>query len=294
MSHDFVLTYVVNTRNKLPYLRHTLPRLLDHVGGDEEVVVVDGASTDGTIEYLRGQADRGKIHQLHSAPDQGEAHGWNRGLLHARGELIKVISDDDAFHYPGIRACRRRMLECPEIDVLATEGADAPWTGSGTSTYREDYQTYLKDGRPFSFCGLGLMFRRHALALTGLFNPAWQRIDHEFALRLTQGPALLAWYTGYVWVRITTPDSKTVRHAPAVGEEWHRLNAFYRGQGAPPLWRRAANRISGALQRRRTVTPTAAFDLPRDFSRALDWSVGWLERSSHEEGGELLFRGPGE
>ncbi|MCP4659052.1 MAG: glycosyltransferase [bacterium] len=295
---DFALSYVVNTRNKLPYLREAMKRLLVHVGDDEEVVVADGASTDGTVDYLRELYDAGKIHQLRSEPDEGEAHGWNRGLLLARGELIKLISDDDAFYFPGIRACRRLMLEHPEIDVLSTEGADSPWVGvGGRLTYAADYRRHLIDGRPFSFCGLGLMLRRRSLALTGLFNPGWLRIDHEFGLRLTHGPAKLAWYTGYTWVRITNPRSLTARQAPRLAEEWHLLNAFYLGRKAPSFPARAAagvaSRLSRWLTKKNARSPAVVFSFPEDASRAFDWCGRWLEEINQRSPGRLIRRDPG-
>lgn len=289
---DFALSYVVNTRNKLAYLREAMQRLLANVGVDEEVVVADGGSTDGTVEYLRELDAAGKIHRLCSEPDAGEAHGWNRGLLNARGELIKLITDDDAFYFPGIRACRRLMLEHPEIDVLATEGADSPWVADARSAYAADYRQYLIDGRPFSFCGLGLMFRRRSLAITGLFNPGWLRIDHEFALRLTHGPAKLAWYTGATWVRITNPRSLTARQATRSAEEWHRLNAFYLGRKAPSFLARAAggvaSRLSRWLTKKNARPPAAVFSCPEDVSRAFDWCDRWLEEINQRRPGQLI------
>ena len=96
------LTYLVNTFNKLPFLRCSMRQLLGNVQPGEEVVVIDGNSTDGSREYLEELADVGAITTYISKPDHGEAEGWNRGLLAARGDLIKLISDDDSFYYPGI------------------------------------------------------------------------------------------------------------------------------------------------------------------------------------------------
>src|SRR5262249_49489706 len=117
------LTYLVNTFNKLPFLRCAMQRLLANVEPDQEVVVVDGGSTDGTRDYLEDLSARRAIHTYLSAADHGEAEGWNRGLLAARGNLIKLISDDDIFHYPSIRACRELMEAHKELDVMWASGA---------------------------------------------------------------------------------------------------------------------------------------------------------------------------
>ena len=56
------LSYVLTTRNKLPYLKEVMTRLIENVQDDEEIVVVDGASTDGSVEYLKNQFEKGHIH----------------------------------------------------------------------------------------------------------------------------------------------------------------------------------------------------------------------------------------
>ena len=49
----FNLTYIVSTRNRLPFLKITLEKLISELRQDEEIVVVDGNSNDGSKEYLQ-------------------------------------------------------------------------------------------------------------------------------------------------------------------------------------------------------------------------------------------------
>ncbi|MBI2478229.1 MAG: glycosyltransferase [Planctomycetia bacterium] len=292
----FALSYVVNTYNKLPYLREAMPRLLANVQPDEEVVVIDGASTDGTVAYLTELYEARKIHRLVSESDKGEAHGWNKGILLARGDLIKLVSDDDLFYYPGVRRCRSFMLENDEVDVIANEGADSPWIGDKqTSAYFRDYDCYLSEGRPFAFCGLGIMLRRTSLAVTGLFDPAWKRMDHEFSLRLTDGLANLAWYTGYAWVRISNPRSGTTRNAKRMSEELPRLEQHYFGNRAAPRLmstpRRMLTRMRRIFAKRRDEEdPKACFSFPGDVKPAFAWCEKWLEEVNQSEPGTFLLR----
>lgn len=233
MKH--ILSYVVTTRNKLGSLKHVLSRLIQERKLDEEIVVIDGASSDGTREYLVDLRDSGQIHQLISEPDKGEAHGYNKGFLTARGDLIKVITDDDVFHYSGIASCRDFMTSHPEIDVLATDGFDTSWTRDQPFvpySRSQEYQNWLSVHTPFDFSGLGLMIRRASLPLTGLFNTGFVMVDQEYALRVTSGPANLAWYTGRTWVRILNAKSNAVNHRKRVALEILRLKQFYLGNTA--------------------------------------------------------------
>ena len=92
--------------------------MLENVQPDEEIVITDGAITDGTVKFLTELYKQGKIHQFISEPDCGEAHGFNKGLLMAKGELIKLLSDDDVFCYSAIQECRRFMQTNSSFDYF--------------------------------------------------------------------------------------------------------------------------------------------------------------------------------
>jgi len=198
---DVTISYVLTTRNKLPYLREVLSRLLSNVEPGDEIVVVDGGSTDGTREYLERLFGEGKIHYLVSERDSGEAHGYNKGILAARGEVIKLLTDDDAFHYPSIRRCSRLLVEHPDIDALGTDAG-----------YVKDYLWWKRFRRPFSFCGLGLQIRRRSIPLIGLLSTCNMRVDLEYAYRLTSSKASLAWFTGSCYRRFFNPQSNSNRY----------------------------------------------------------------------------------
>ena len=218
------------TRNKLPYLMECLPRLLAAMRPDEEIVIVDGASSDGTTQYLQSMAEQGFIQQFLSEPDAGEAHAMNKALLLARGELIKIITDDDVYYWPAIQQCKEFMLAHPEIDILGTEGYGVNWQESTPNMpfhYRTNYLNWKSNGIPFSFCGLGIMMRRSSIAILGLFHTGFMRVDLEYTIRVTSVAAKLAWFTGLAWVRISNPSSNMVRLAHLSAAEENRINQFY-------------------------------------------------------------------
>src|SRR5579872_2866095 len=59
-----------------------------------DYVVIDGGSTDGTIEILRRYEDR--LH-WHSARDNGQADAVNRGFAQARGDIFAFLNADDTY-----------------------------------------------------------------------------------------------------------------------------------------------------------------------------------------------------
>lgn len=63
-------------------------------------VVVDGASTDGTLDVL--QAHRQQLAVLHSAPDRGIYDALNKGLALATGDVVGFLHADDLYAHPQV------------------------------------------------------------------------------------------------------------------------------------------------------------------------------------------------
>jgi glycosyltransferase len=86
----------------------------DHA--DVEHVVVDGASTDGTLEVL--QRDRASIVSLVSEPDRGLYDAMNKGLGLASGEVIGFLHADDLFASHDVLSRVAEVFADPEVDIV--------------------------------------------------------------------------------------------------------------------------------------------------------------------------------
>jgi glycosyltransferase len=62
----------------------------------KELVVIDGGSTDRTLEVVRSFNDR-RI-EVHSGPDRGMYDAMNKGLVLYRGDAVGFLNSDDRFH----------------------------------------------------------------------------------------------------------------------------------------------------------------------------------------------------
>jgi glycosyltransferase len=78
-----------------------------------EHVVVDGASTDGTLGVL--QAHREQLAVLHSAPDRGIYDALNKGLALATGDVVGFLHADDLYASPGVLARVAAAFEDPAV-----------------------------------------------------------------------------------------------------------------------------------------------------------------------------------
>ena len=75
----------------------TLQRCIDSVSEqtylNTELIIIDGSSTDGTIEIIKSNQDN--ITYWQSEPDNGIYHAWNKALCHANGDWILFLGSDD-------------------------------------------------------------------------------------------------------------------------------------------------------------------------------------------------------
>lgn len=78
----------------------TLQACLDSIAAqtylNRELIVMDGGSTDGTVEVLQRNLDT--ISHWESSPDRGIYHAWNKALNHVSGDWIYFLGADDNFH----------------------------------------------------------------------------------------------------------------------------------------------------------------------------------------------------
>ncbi|MFT4802860.1 MAG: glycosyltransferase involved in cell wall biosynthesis [Psychroserpens sp.] len=231
MTNKPVLSYVLTTYNKLPYLEEVIKRLLENVQSDEEIVVTDGASNDGTVEFLASLYKQKKIHQFISEPDKGEAHGFNKAILMAKGELIKIITDDDVFDYVAIQDMRKYMLENNAKDVIIGNNAMANITELiQVKPIKEmfDEFMYWKSGEKSVFYsnGLSLMLRKSSLPLIGLFHTGFVAVDLEYTLRNSR-IANIAFYTKCIAIRLVNESSNGERQKNRIKIEQDKLCDFY-------------------------------------------------------------------
>lgn len=87
-----VITAVLSNRR---YLSDAIESVLGQTHTDIEYIIVDGGSTDGTIELVQSYGD--KINKFISEKDKGVYYALNKGIAMASGEVIALLHSDDFY-----------------------------------------------------------------------------------------------------------------------------------------------------------------------------------------------------
>lgn len=109
------LTVITVCRDVLPQLKRTTASVLGQKAVYPDVsiehVIVDGASTDGTPEWLAEMKAQGKIETYISEPDRGIYDAMNKGINLAKGRSVLFLNADDVLTHVDLTACVQPIIE---------------------------------------------------------------------------------------------------------------------------------------------------------------------------------------
>ncbi len=182
-STNPLVSIVTPSFNQARYLEETLRSVLDQDYPNLEYIVVDGASTDGSVEIIRKYAD--KLAWWVSEQDSGQAEAINKGLSHATGEIVAWLNSDD-YYLPGaIAAAVSAFEENPDAVLIYADMLAVDEHGETINALHYQ-QMDLEDLLCFQIIGQpAVFFRREALEKTGKLDPSYHfLLDHHLWLRI--------------------------------------------------------------------------------------------------------------
>ncbi|MBA4380647.1 MAG: glycosyltransferase, partial [Anaerolinea sp.] len=107
-----LVSIVTPSYNQAQFLEATLRSVLEQDYPNIEYLVVDGASTDGSLEIIRRYADQ--LAWWVSEKDSGQSEAVNKGLQRARGEIVGWLNSDDVYLPGAVSAAAAAFQSHPE------------------------------------------------------------------------------------------------------------------------------------------------------------------------------------
>lgn len=226
-----LVTVVIPTYNSAKYIRDSLGSVLAQTYPNIEIIVMDGASKDGTAEIARELAPNAIVI---SEPDRGQTHAINKGWAMAKGDIITWLCADDGYYPDTVATAVAYFNAHPDamwvygvIDYLDEQGQPSPVRVPDRNW---NYQRLLVRG--INIPQASTFLRRSLVEQKGPLNETLHyAMDYEYWLRLGRD-------TPGHWVPSIRATVKYYREAKSHAGQAKRLNEFKTlamDYGAPDL-----------------------------------------------------------
>ncbi|MBI9061915.1 MAG: glycosyltransferase [Marinilabiliaceae bacterium] len=129
------ITLITPSYNQGHYIEQTIQSVLNQNYPNLEYIIVDGGSTDNTVEIIKKYTEH--IHWWVSEPDNGQAHAINKGLAQTTGDLVNWINSDDYLEPGALQALTKAWQDKQKGEVFCGY-THCFWdeTGDTSHTYR--------------------------------------------------------------------------------------------------------------------------------------------------------------
>ncbi|HEX2052757.1 MAG TPA: glycosyltransferase family 2 protein, partial [Actinomycetota bacterium] len=223
VTEDWPLVSVVTpSYNQARYLDKTIRSVLDQDYPNVEYIVIDGGSTDDSIEIIRQYESR--LAYWVSEPDGGQVEAINKGWSRANGSVLAFLNSDDHYLPGAVSKVMTAFRENPDVEMvsgqvqLVTERGGSFGTWSTRITKGQELLDRLESlPQPATFV------RRSAVQKAGLLDPSFHfALDVEFFMRVA-GKSTFMTLPSALAGALYHPESKSVAKGPAFAQEFVRL-----------------------------------------------------------------------
>ncbi len=177
------VSVITPSYNQGQFIEETIRSVLLQGYPDIEYMIIDGGSTDQSLEVIRKYEPW--LAYYVSEPDRGQTHAINKGLLRATGEILAYINTDDCYLNGAIATAAREFCARPAVGMVY-----------GTAAIVNEHDRWTTwNARPFDLKMMftvgnivpqpAAFFSKSAMQKAGYLNEEWHMImDYEFCIRI--------------------------------------------------------------------------------------------------------------
>jgi glycosyltransferase involved in cell wall biosynthesis len=158
-----LVTVVIAVRNGARFLAEAIDSVHAQTYGYVEIVVVDGASTDGSAQIAGSYPG---VRCIQQAADTGFAGAWNQGIEASRGPLLAILDSDDVWAREKLERQVHVLRRRPEVDYVITHVRFLVEPGVSVPP---NFDPWLLESSHVASMPSALLIRREAFAAVGPF-----------------------------------------------------------------------------------------------------------------------------
>jgi glycosyltransferase involved in cell wall biosynthesis len=182
------ITVVTPCYNAGRFLEACISSVLDDGYADLEYMVIDGGSTDDTLEIIRKYETR--LAYWHSRPDRGQAHAINTGLGRATGEVVAYLNADDRYCPGTLHTVARLFSDRPAVNVVFGDAVFTDEAGQPTSRYvgiDQPFAEKIRYWRGWPVPQPSVFLRRGVVQTHGGLDESFHyALDYDWFLRISR------------------------------------------------------------------------------------------------------------
>lgn len=176
------ISIITPSYNQSAFIEQTINSVLSQNYANLEYIIIDGGSTDGSVEIIK-KYEKYLTHWV-SEKDNGQSHAINKGFKMASGEIINWLNSDDYYEPDTFKIIAEQMKD-EQVMVLSgrskvLQANTIKYQTNGVDLYSDVVKTmaYARIDQPETF------IRRKVLETTGLINEQLHYLmDREWWLR---------------------------------------------------------------------------------------------------------------
>lgn len=251
------VSIVTPSYNQAQFIEETIRSILLQGYPDLEYIIIDGGSTDGSVDIIRRYEPW--LAYWVSEPDRGQGHAINKGFRHATGEVMAFLNSDDMYYPYTLSVAVSGLIQSNAdilmggLNIVRIDGKQIecvrrplPDATPGTHTFPIFANGRVED---YQFMQASMFWRREIWERTGEIDERYHYVmDREWYLRALAGGA-----------HVQTVEDVLTRFAWHAGSKGQELRPqfvverarMYRHLSAMPEFRRIPCLLESLLARLR-------------------------------------------
>lgn len=178
------ISVVTPSFNQGEFIEETIKSVINQSYSNFELIIIDGGSTDKTIDILK-EYDKYITYWI-SEPDEGQTHAINKGFKKASGDLVAWMNSDDVFIQGSFKMVAEKYLNYPDVDVYYADKYHLDDNGNfiRTQKYFPYYiHSFLND--KMNICNQACFWKKSVFDEIGYLDESIQfAMDMDFFIRM--------------------------------------------------------------------------------------------------------------